>query len=191
MAKKKRMPQRGRRIGKEAWIEAARDALISGGLEAVKIERIAKAMGATRAAFYWHFENREHLLNELLDFWRRESTQAYEEVIVSSEHDGAAELETMNNLWRDDKDFNPAFDASMRDWARSSNKVARVVKEVDQRRVDALKSMFLDMGYDDTESLVRARISFMQQVGYYTMGIKETRKVRRKLAPVYLKVLLG
>lgn len=191
MTKKKSMPQRGRRIGKDAWIEAARDALVSGGLEAVKVERIAKTMNATRAAFYWHFESREHLLKELLDFWKRESTKAYDETAAAADHDGAAELEMMNNLWRDDKDFDPRFDAAMRDWARVDKKAARIVKQVDQKRIDALQEMFLDLGYDHREALVRARIAFMQQVGYYTMGIKESRKARRELAPIYLKVLRG
>ena len=189
--KQKKTSRKGRRLGKNAWVRAARDALINGGLEAVKIDRLAKSLGATRAAFYWHFEGRAQLLDSLLDFWRAESTKAYEMVLASCSNDAAAELEAMNNMWRDDKDFNPAFDAAMREWARVSDKAARIVRQVDNTRIEALKQMFSRLGYEDREALVRARIAFMNQVGYYTMRIGDSRKVRAELAPIYLKVLKG
>ena len=185
------MPQRGRRLGKDAWILAARDALVEGGPEAVKVERIAKTLKATRAAFYWHFADREELLAEVLAYWRLASVASYEEVIKREDHDGAAELEILNNLWRDDKGFDPAFDSAMRLWARNSRKVATAVKKVDDKRIAILHSVFKNLDYDEPEALVRARVAYFQQVGYYALGIKETRKARRELAPVYLKVLLG
>ncbi len=191
MSKKRSVPRRGRRLGKEAWILAARDALIEGGPEAVKVERIAKTLEATRAAFYWHFADRDELLSEVLAYWRLASVANYEKVIENEDHDGAAELEILNNLWRDDKDFDPAFDSAMRLWARNSKQVAAAVKKVDKERIDVLHTVFKNLNYDEPEALVRARVAYFQQVGYYALGIKETRKVRRELAPVYLKVLLG
>ncbi len=191
MSGRTKVPERGRRVGKDAWVEAARDALIQGGLEAVKVDRIAKTIGAKRTGFYWHFESREQLLTALVDHWQDASTKAYAGFVASGNRNGEAGLETIINLWRDDKDFDPLFDAAMRDWARVSADVAKVVKQVDRRRIEALQLMFSDLGYDKEESLVRARIAFMHQVGYYTMGFKESAKRRRELAPLYLKVLLG
>ena len=44
-----------------AWVEAAFDALAEGGIEAVRIDPLAKQLGVTRGSFYWHFTDRAAL----------------------------------------------------------------------------------------------------------------------------------
>jgi AcrR family transcriptional regulator len=186
-----KMPQRGRRIGKEAWIEAARTALVYGGVEYVKVERLVKDLQATRRSFYWHFKNCDELLKALVDHWKKGSTEMYEAAINRESHDGALELEFINNLWVNDKDFDPAFDSAMREWGRMDKEIDRMVKAVDNKRIDVLHQIFVDYGYEEPEALIRARIAYFQQIGYYTLGVKEDPKTRHEYAPIYLKVLLG
>jgi hypothetical protein len=62
---------------------------------------------------------------------------------------------------------------------------------VDERRLAVIKQMFLDGGYTETEALVRARVFYFHQVGYYTVRPSESREKRLKLVPVYVRVLLG
>jgi AcrR family transcriptional regulator len=38
---------------------------------AVRIEKLAQALGVTKGGFYWHFEDRPALLEEMLDAWER------------------------------------------------------------------------------------------------------------------------
>ena len=97
----------------------------------------------------------------------------------------------MNTLWLEDKDIDPAFDLAMRDWARTSKKVAKIVQDVDQERIASLTTMFRNLGYEPDVALVRARIAFTQQVGYYVLGIKDSKERRHDLSPIYLQVLLG
>jgi hypothetical protein len=49
----------------------------------------------------------------------------------------------------------------------------------------------LDLGYDETESFVRARTTYFHQVGYYTLGVRESREQRLKLLPLYTRILTG
>ena len=58
-------------------------------------------------------------------------------------------------------------------------------------RVDALRRLFVDAGYEADEALVRARITYYHQVGYYTLGIRQTAERRRQLSPIYYKILTG
>ena len=53
------------------WIEEGLRALAAGGPDAVRIDPLAKALGVTRGGFYWHFEDRGALLEEMLDTWER------------------------------------------------------------------------------------------------------------------------
>ncbi len=191
MKTNKTKTRRGRRLGRGAWINAAREAFIKSGIEAVKVERLAKTLQATRAGFYYHFEDRDALLQELIKDWEVSNTKPFEAAINTDSHNGEAELEYINNMWLEEKNYIPAYDSAMRDWARVSKPVAAVVKRVDNKRIEILRSIFLDLGYKDPEALIRARIAYFHQVGYYTLGLGESKKTRRELAPLYLKALLG
>lgn len=191
MSSGKKIYTRGRRLGRDAWILAARDALIEGGLEAVKIDRLAKTLKAERRSFYYHFKDRDALLDELLQHWEIHNTKSYEEALNVNNNNGETELETINNMWLEEKTFNPAYDSAMRDWARISKPVARVVMRVDRKRIEILNRIFRDLGYEDPEAFIRARVAYFHQVGYITLGLGESRKTRNELAPIYLKVLLG
>ena len=59
------------RLDAAAWIAAAFDALADGGIDAVRVEPLAKALGITKGSFYWHFADRRALLDAMLDAWTR------------------------------------------------------------------------------------------------------------------------
>src|SRR5881275_2871496 len=68
-----------------SWIEEGLRALAAGGPDAVRIEPLAQALGVTRGGFYWHFDDRRALLEEMLDTWERVGV---DEVIESIESEG-------------------------------------------------------------------------------------------------------
>ena len=69
-------PSRGTRLSAQDWIVAALLAIAEGGLAAVAVEPLARALGATKGSFYWHFANREALIEEALLAWEAgETTQ--------------------------------------------------------------------------------------------------------------------
>ena len=172
------------------WITAARGLLIAGGIEHVRIGRLSETLDVTRGGFYWLFKSRDELLNELLKDWEQTNTHPFEK-ILKPEHNGLDELETLIDMWLDEADYSPAYDSAIRDWARMSSLAALVVKRVDAKRINVIKIIFLDMGYAEDEALVRARITYFHQVGYYILGLGESRAKRRKARPLYMKVLSG
>ena len=81
----------GWRGSQEGWLEAAYDALVESGVEAVKIQPLAKKLKLSRTSFYWFFQDREQLLAALLARWRDKNTgnlvrqsEAYAETIVEA-----------------------------------------------------------------------------------------------------------
>ena len=55
-------------------MRAALLAIAEGGTAAVAVETLAARLGATKGSFYWHFRNREHLLERILDHWMDRAT---------------------------------------------------------------------------------------------------------------------
>lgn len=56
-------------LTREAWISGAWDMLGETGLDGVRVEPLAKNLGVTKGSFYWHFKDRQELLDALLDRW--------------------------------------------------------------------------------------------------------------------------
>src|SRR5258708_12755005 len=63
-----------RRLTRDDWITAALRAIADGGLAAVGVEPLAARLGATKGSFYWHFENRDALLEAAIRRWEKETT---------------------------------------------------------------------------------------------------------------------
>src|ERR1700680_3064757 len=119
------------RTPRSKWIEAGLRALAAGGPDAVRSEPLAQVLGVTRGGFYWHFNDRSALLEEMLDRWERATT---EEVMERLERGGGAPSPKLRGL--------PALPSSsvlmtalaVRDWARREPAVAERLRRIDNRR---------------------------------------------------------
>jgi AcrR family transcriptional regulator len=179
-------------LSREDWICAARADLVAGGVNAVKVDRLARRLGVTRGSFYWHFKSHADLLRELLKSWEQTNTGPFERVLGGDEMPrGVREFVAIIKLWVEEKDYSPAFDTAVRDWARTSREAAAAVHRADGRRIEILHRVFIDIGFVDPEALIRARIAYFHQVGYYTLEFRESREERLALVPLYARVLLG
>lgn len=190
-ARRRRARRTREALTRQDWICAARAALIKGGIGAVRIMPLAQTLGVTRGGFYWHFRGRRDLLEALLDDWERTNTASFEKILNRDCRDGRAEFKTLIQLWIDEREYSPAWDSALRNWATLSKQAAAVVRRVDESRIAIIREIFLHLGYRDPEALVRARIVYFHQVGYYTLALGETRSQREALMPVYVDALLG
>jgi AcrR family transcriptional regulator len=194
MQKRKTVKRKARRkqspLGREAWLDTARMALIEEGTAGVEINKLAKRLGVSRGGFYWFFEHREQLLDELLVSWADTGVQLFERVLLGApERDGMKEYLALIHLWIDEKDYDPKWDGAVRDWARTSANVLQTVQAVDDKRIRIIERIFNNLGYDGMEAHIRARVTYYHQVGYYALGVREPRRKRLELIPYYAKVL--
>ena len=177
------------RLSLDEWLEAARNAFISGGIGSVKVEPLAASLGVTAGSFYWHFENRESLYAKLLNDWETVNSAA---MVIAAELKPATAEERFNaflNVWITEQGYSSAYDAAVRDWARTSDKARRAVHAVDAFRVSLLKRIFQDLGYDADRAEVRARITYFHQVGFYALDLRDDEQTRLKLRPLYFEAL--
>jgi AcrR family transcriptional regulator len=181
----------GWRGSEEVWLEAAYDALLEGGVEAVKILPIAKRLRLSRTSFYWFFKDREELLAALLARWREKNSgnlvrqsQAYAESIAEA-------MLNIFDCWLDDDLFDARFEFAVRSWALQSNEILAEVQNADQQRMDALRQMFERFGRDELTADVRARTTYLVQIGYLSMQSKEDVAVRMARIPHYVEIFTG
>jgi AcrR family transcriptional regulator len=190
-AREKRASSGSTRLGRAAWIAVGRRALVTGGVAAVRIAPLAASLGVTTGSFYWHFRDRAALLRALLADWREHNSAAMQAAVEHHRGDPAAAMRALAHVWLDEAGYSPAWDAAVRDWARTSRSVATLVRRVDEQRIRLLQKLFRRFGYAAPQAFIRARITYFHQVGYYALHIAESRARRRRLVPLYLKVLTG
>ena len=176
------------RLNREDWIAIARKALITSGIEEVKVDVLARRLKVTRGSFYWHFASRQELLDALLEDWEANNREEIAAVEARAARDGLIEL---FKVWLNEDPAFPAFDIAIRVWARKARDVAKLVHEIDEAWLALFRRFLEQGGMDATEAFVRARIMYFHQIGYYALSIRESVAERAKLGPVYFQALTG
>jgi len=196
---KKRITKASRPVvDREVWLDAARAILIDQGVEAVKVEPLAAMLEISRSSFYWHFKNRQDLLDALVDYWKVVNDRALKALVQPRGDDpkekeelARVRLRQLVSLFIDERQFSSEFDVAVREWGRKDASIAKLVERVDKKRISHLQKIFSDMGHSNADSLIRAKILYFHQLGYYLTGIKESEEIRKRVAPRYLEVLSG
>ncbi len=179
------------RTSKEDWLNTAIDTLISEGVNQVKVQTLAQKLDCARSSFYWYFKNRTELLDALLDQWANSNTKALIEASnVPSESIGFA-LGNLLAAWVTKDKFDTKLDFAIRDWARRSGSVRRVLDINEGARLEAIAAMFRRFDYAYSEADVRARIVYFTQIGYDIQDTHESWEIRISRGRDYLLCLTG
>ena len=172
------------------WLLKALDIFVAEGIDAVRITRLAEDLGVTRGSFYWHFENREDLIAALVSYWKDKNTRAIRESV-----DNASSL--AEGIFRffetciDATLFDPRLDLALREWARRSDSVRNMVDIEDEARIASLRDFFIRCNYAMPEALIRARVLYFSQIGFYALEVKETLATRLNYTEAYFECFTG
>jgi AcrR family transcriptional regulator len=175
----------------EAWRTAAYEVLTAQGVEAVKIMPLAKRLGVSRTSFYWHFKDREALLEAMIRYWEDKNTGT---LVARTEAYAENVFEAVFNLfdcWLDPDLFDSRLDLAIRNWARSDPALQARLDQADARRQRAMTDMLTRFGYDAEEAEIRALTMIYTQIGYISMQIHEDEAKRLARMPAYMEVFTG
>ena len=175
----------------EMWLDGAYESLLEGGIEAVRILPLSKKYNLSRTSFYWFFKDREELLTALVSRWRERNTgnlirqsEAYAETIAEA-------MLNVSDCWFDKELFDSQFEFAVRSWALQSAGTLAEVQKADQLRLDALRRMFARFGHKENSADVRARATYLTQIGYISMQTREDLTIRMKRIPEYIEIFTG
>jgi AcrR family transcriptional regulator len=154
-----RKPRAGRessRLAAQDWIEAAMKVLVTHGVESVRVERLAKDLGVTKGSFYWHFKDREALLDALLNHWRRNTTL---DIISKMEEQDGTPRDRITRLMlytlKAQIAAPAAVELSIRVWSFSDARVREIVREIDMLRHRYVERLLEQMGFSREEAHIR------------------------------------
>jgi AcrR family transcriptional regulator len=148
------------------WTAAALEAIGQGGLAAVAVEPLAARLGATKGSFYWHFPNRDALIEVALQHWEADHTDA---VIaqVEEQPDPLAKLRTLISLVIESTSIPGADAIELAMLATADHPhVAPVLARVTQRRLAYTAQLFEGLGLDPQEAGDRALLAVSAYLGH-------------------------
>lgn len=151
------------------WIVAALRALVEGGVGAVRVERLAKALKVTKGSFYWHFKDRGDLLSALLDLWDTDFTQ---QLIENAAHLHSPK-DRLRALAREA--LEPVMlgvdsgrgEVALQAWAALDANVAERLRRVEATRVGYLRDELRAAGLSESAADSNAKSLYLALVGLY------------------------
>lgn len=120
------------------WIELGLHLLGQRGLEAVRVEVLARRLRVTKGSFYWHFKNRQDLFDSMVELWEEETRALLAE--AGEAEPGLPRLNRLFELVDRHKGRRP--DVAIFSWARRDAKVATRVESVESKRIEFLEDVF-------------------------------------------------
>ena len=182
------------KLSQKDWVVAGFNALQQGGPQALKIEPIAKSLNVSKGSFYWHFNNAEDLKHSMLDYWVDVATKsiikAVEDGLVSSDQTLHYLVKISSTNLSDLAPKRKMIDeASIRDWARYDPTVAKVVKNVDEKRLRFVAVGFERAGFTPALSKRNAKTLYGALIGLDYLANHGMAEIKEDLNQV-LNVLL-
>lgn len=172
---------RRKRASRADWFEVALRVLGEEGVQAVRVERLARELGIARSGFYWHFKDRQDLRNQLLDYWAHEYTE------ILSDNPELRALDPRMRLTRVaelvlEHDLS-GYDRSFRSWASTDAEVARRFRKIIAMRLDFIRAALAELGFEGQELEMRIRVFVAYEAAQPSLYGHESKRKLRELIP--------
>jgi len=150
------------RLEPSDWIQCAQELLTERGIDGVRVEVLAKRLDVTKGSFYWHFKDREGLLNEMLQSWRKRATLGIIERLESTHESADRRLHRLLRLQFDARkaEIGAEIELSLRLWARHDPKAALALQEIDELRLRYIGKLLEELGIAKEETRARAMLIY-------------------------------
>lgn len=175
-------------LSAEAWTDKAIEVLGKDGVDAVRVEPLARALGVTKGSFYWHFEDRKALLDSVLEEWQQRATT---QVIEAVESTCSAPAERLRQLTRLVFRHGGPLDRAVRAWASHDASAATAVTHVDTQRYAYVRDLLEAHGHTPATAEMRARLLYTALIGEQHTSLKLSRARRVEWALRNLDLILS
>ena len=153
------------RLDAAAWVAAAFDARADGGIDAVRVEPLAKALDVTKGSFYWHFADRRALIDAMLDAWMQGRVAAIRQQAPSRDAPTTVLRQLADLYTRNANARGLAIELAIRALARTDDGAAKAVRGVDRERLQQVGDLFAALGWPRGEAQARAVLFYSYLFG--------------------------
>lgn len=162
-------------LNAQAWIAGALEALAASGIDAVRVETLAKALAVTKGSFYWHFADRRALIDAMLSQWSAGRIVAIREQTAQATDPAPALRKLIDLYTRRSNARGLSIELAIRALARNDAGAASAVQAVDAERLRHVASLFARLGYGAREAEARAVMVYAYLFGQSLLDPKSVK----------------
>src|SRR5215475_2978536 len=162
MTKHKAVPRK--RLTPDDWADAALAAIAEGGLAAVAIEPLAARLSTTKGSFYWHFANRDALVQAALARWEEQTTTSVIRDVIADPNGPAHQLRTLIVRVIEAAERDPIGPALLA--TADHPAVAPALHRVTHARVGVIAGLFERLGFGADQARSRALFAYSAYLGH-------------------------
>lgn len=167
-------------------------ALVAAGPEAIRVEALARELGATKGSFYWHFKDLRGLLAAMLEAFERLASTEITSAVRRGGGDPRAQvmrLVEMVSTLPEAECGGTALEPSLRDWGRTDPMARATLERVDAQRLADLCAFLGEAGLDTARAAEGAVRFYAALIGLESLRITCGVDMRGPLTAVALAVL--
>jgi AcrR family transcriptional regulator len=159
------MAERKPRLSAGDWADAALSALAQGGVAAVAVEPLAARLGTTKGSFYWHYADRDALVDAALALWEARETDAVITELATLD-EPAARLRLLFELVLT---FPAADSVALLFRDVDDPRVGAALERVTRRRLDYVVEQLRACGLSEPDAQARATVAYAAYVGWWQL----------------------
>lgn len=157
------------RLSATDWEQGALEMIAEQGVAGLAIEALARRLGVTKGSFYWHFKNREALLEAALNRWEADDTRTLENHIEAAGDNPRERLSALFRWVSGETQPHRIYAALLQ--ALDHPQVKPMMTRVSQRRMDLLEVAFKQAGLVPEHARHRARLTYAAYVGFLQLNV--------------------
>ncbi|WP_028866042.1 TetR/AcrR family transcriptional regulator [Psychromonas aquimarina] len=175
------------RFSKNEWLEAGLKMLTTQGVDKLTIGSLSRTVGVAKTSFYWHFKDRQDLLDHMLEYWVSEFntvlTDSPELLILDAGQRLQAIADTVIGQQL------AKYELAIRAWASHDPAALIVFDKMHIRRMTVIKQAFADAGFAESEQESRAQVfnCYLNWGNVMHSDTESYKKVIKDLLPLLLK----
>ena len=145
------------------WEQQALVLMAEKGIRAVAIESLARRMGVTKGSFYWHFPNRDALLEQSLLRWEKHD-EANLQASLGAIADPRERLRSFFRRSGREQLTHDVYSSLLS--AADHPKVEPLLERVAERRMRHIEAAFGEIGFNPEDASHRARLTYSTYLGF-------------------------
>jgi AcrR family transcriptional regulator len=162
-------PARTPHLQPSDWVEAGFVRLSLEGIDAVRVEVLARDLGVSKGSFYWHFRDREDLLGRMLARWEEEEGGRQDEEAGN----GSAATRWARFIERTADPARIRTEAGVRAWARRDERVASRVAAIERKKAARIAEVLREVGFQEGAAESWAEIVLLICLGWLDRATRD------------------
>jgi AcrR family transcriptional regulator len=150
------------------WLRVAFSLLASNGIDAVRVEVLARKLGASKGSFYWHFRDRAELLEKMLARWEGD-----EVAWLEADSGVSAAARWARIVERIAQPDHIRTEVAVGAWARKDKRVANLVAAIEAKKCALIASVLREIGFKPSAAESWSQLVLLVGLGWIDRATRD------------------